>query len=101
MDKMKTSQTRLAKKTKVETIDGAMNNFKSEVKKQPVNICTSCHRLLWRKGVQKFSIEKYNKVRPEIIQLVLDDKYRLSSIDGSTYICQSCHRTLKLGRIPV
>ena len=98
--KMKILQTRLAKKTKVETIDDAMNNFKSEVKKQPVYICTSCHRLLWRKGVQKFSIEKYNKVRPAIIQLVLDDKYRLSSIDGSTYICHSCHRTLKLGRIP-
>ena len=98
--KMKISQTRLAKKTKVETIDDAMNNFKSEVKKQPVYICTSCHRLLWRKGVQKFSIEKYNKVRPAIIQLVLDDKYRLSSIDGSTYICHRCHRTLKLGRIP-
>ena len=97
---MNISQTRLAKKTKVETIDDAMNNFKSEVKKQPVYICTSCHRLLWRKGVQKFSIDKYNKVRPEIIQLVLDDKYRLSSIDGSTYICHCCHRTLKLGRIP-
>ena len=100
MAKMNISQTRLAKKTKVETIDDAMNNFKSEVKKQPVYICTSCHRLLWRKGVQKFSIDKYNKVRPEIIQLVLDDKYRLSSIDGSTYICHCCHRTLKLGRIP-
>ena len=100
MAKMKKLQTRLAKKTKVETIDDAMNNFKSEVKKQPVYICTLCHRLLWRKGVQKFSIEKYNKVRPVIIQLVLDDKYRLSSIDGSTYICHSCHRTLKLGRIP-
>ena len=100
MAKMNISQTRLAKKTKVETIDDAMNNFKSEVKKQPVYICTSCHRLLWRKGVQKFSVDKYNKVRPEIIQLVLDDKYRLSSIDGSTYICHCCHRTLKLGRIP-
>ena len=100
MAKMNISQTRLAKKTKVETIDDAMNNFKSEVKKQPVYICTSCHRLLWRKGVQKFSIDKYNKVRPEIIQLVLDDKYRLSSIDGSTYICHCYHRTLKLGRIP-
>ena len=95
---MKISQTRLAKKTKVETIDDAMNNFKSEVKKQPVYICTLCHRLLWRKGVQKFPIEKYNKVRPAIIQLVLDDKYRLSSIVGSKYICHSCHRTLKLGR---
>ena len=100
MAKINISQTRLAKKTKVETIDDDMKNFKSEVKKQPVYICTSCPRLLWRKGVQKFSIDKYNKVTPEIIQLVLDDKYRLSSIDGSTYICHCCHRTLKLDRIP-
>ena len=86
MDKTKTSQTRLAKKLKVETIDEAMSNFKKECKKQPVYICTSCHRLLWRKGVQKFSIDKYSKIRKEIIQLVLNEKYRISSIDGSIYM---------------
>ena len=100
MDKTKTSQTRLAKKSKVETIDEAMNNFKRECKKQPVYICTSCHRLLWRKGVQKFSIDKYNKIRKEIIHLVLHEKYRLSSIDGSIYMCHTCHTTLKSGKIP-
>ena len=100
MDKTKTSQTRLAKKSKVETIDEAMNNFKTECKKQPIYICTSCHRLLWRKGVQKFSIDKYNKIRKEIIHLVLHEKYRLSSIDGSIYICHTCHTTLKSGKIP-
>ena len=86
MDKTKTSQTRLAKKSKVKTIDEAMTNFKKECKKQPVYICTLCHRLLWRKGVQKFSIDKYNKIKKEIIQLVLHEKYRLTSIDGSIYM---------------
>ena len=100
MDKTKTSQTRLTKKSKVETIDEAMTNFKKECKKQPVYICTSCHRLLWRKGVQKFSIDKYNKIRKEIIQLVLHEKYRLTSIDGSIYICHTCHAALKSGKIP-
>ena len=94
------SQKRLAKKLKVETIDDAMNNFKTECKKQPVYICTSCHRLLWRKGVHKFSIEKYNKIRADIIQLVLHENYRISSIDGSIYICLTCHKTLKSGRVP-
>ena len=30
----------------------------------------------------------------------MDEKYRISSIDGSMYICHTCHGTLKLGRIP-
>ena len=100
VDKTKISQKRMAKKLKLETIDDAMTNFKAECKKQPVYICTSCHRLLWQKGVQKFSIDKYNKIKPEITQLVLDEKYRISSINGSTYICHACHGALKLGRIP-
>ena len=100
MNKTKTSQTRLAKKSNVLTIDEAMSNFKKECKKQPVYICTSCHRLLWRKGVQKFSIDKYNKIRKEIIQLVLNETHRISSIDESIYICHTCHAALKLGRIP-
>ena len=70
----KKSQTRLAKKLKVETFDDVMKKFKAECKKQPIYICTSCHRLLWRKGVQKFSIDKYNKIKKEITQLVLHEK---------------------------
>ena len=30
----------------------------------------------------------------------MDEKYRISSIDGSIYICLSCHRTLKSDRVP-
>ena len=100
MNKTSMSQNRMAKKLKVETIDDAMNNFKTECKKQPVYICTSCHRLLWQKGVHNFSIEKYNKIRADIIQFVLHEKYRISSIDGSIYICLTCHKTLKSGRVP-
>ena len=100
MDKTKKLQTSSAKKLKVETVDDAMKNFKAECKKQPIYICTSCHRLLWRKDVQKFSINKYNKIKKEITQLVLHEKYRISSIDGSIYICHTCHATLKLCRIP-
>ena len=77
-----------------------MKNFKAECKKQPIYICTSCHRLLWRKGVQKFSMEKYDKIKNETKHLVLHEKYRMHSIDGSTYICHTCHAALKLGGIP-
>ena len=77
-----------------------MNNFKLECKKQPVYICTSCHRLLWEKGVQKFTIENYSNINTKIRNLVLHEKYRISSFNGSIYICHNCHRTLKSGRVP-
>ena len=44
-----------------------MNNFKLEGKKQPVYICTSCHRLLWEKGVQKFKIKNYSNINTRAV----------------------------------
>ena len=94
------SHKRLSKKLKCETVQDAMNNFKAECRKQPVYICTSCHRLLWEKGVEKFQTDKYDNIVTEVKNVVLSDKYRISSPDGLTYICHSCHKTLKSGRIP-
>ena len=94
------SHNRLSKKLKCETVQDVMNKFKEQCKKQPVYICTSCHRLLWEKGVEELKIEKYNNVSVEVSNLVLADKHRISSTDGLTYICHSCHKTLKSGRIP-
>ena len=45
-------------------------------------------------------MEKYDKIKNETKHLVLHEKYRMHSIDGSTYICHTCHAALKLGRIP-
>ena len=63
-------------------------------------MCTSCHRLLWKKGVQTFNMKNYDNIDPEINNLVLAEKYRMSSIDGYTYICHSCHNSLKSGTVP-
>ena len=49
IDKTQRCKTRLSSKLKCPTIEDAMNNFKLECKKQPVYICTACHRLLWKK----------------------------------------------------
>ena len=81
-------------------VQDAMNNFKAECRKQPIYICTSCHRLLWENGVQKFQTNKYDNIVAEVKNVVLSDKYRISSADGSIYICHNCHKTLKSGRIP-
>ena len=48
-DKSQRYKTRLSKKLKSPTIEDTMNNFKLECKKQPVYICTACHRLLWKR----------------------------------------------------
>ena len=100
VDRIQKAQNRASKKLKFETVHDAMNNFKSQCKKQPVYICTSCHRLMWKKGVQEFKIESYDKISFEVRNLVFADKYRISSPDGSIYICLNCHRTIKSGRIP-
>ena len=55
---------------------------------------------MWQKGVEELKIEKYNNVSAQVTNLVLADKHRISSTDGLTYICHSCHKTLKSGRIP-
>ena len=88
------------KKLKYETVQDAMNKFNDEYRKQPVYICTLCHRLLWRRGVNEFKIDKYDKISVELRNAVLADKHHISSTDGSTYICLNCDRTLKSGRVP-
>ena len=93
-DKSQKYKTRLSKKLKSPTIEDAMNNFKSECKKQPVYICTVCHRLLWKKGVNYFNMKNYSSVDSEIINFVLAEKYRKYSADGSIYICLSCNKKL-------
>ena len=99
-DRIYSAQQKLLKKQRVESVEEATDNFKSEIKKQPVYICTSCHRLLWKKGVRKFNINNYNKTNTIIKQLVLNDKYRKTNLDGETYICFPCHRVVKDNRIP-
>ena len=55
-----------------------MNNFNAQCKKQPVYVCTSCHRLLWRKAFQNFNIDNYASIDCEVKNLVLAEKYRIS-----------------------
>ena len=100
MNRIQMAHNQLLKKLKHETVDDAMNNFKIQCKKQPVYICTSCHRLLWNKGVEEFKIDKYDNINSEVRNLVLSDKHRISSPHGSIYICHSCHKTLQSGRMP-
>ena len=94
------SKTSLPNKIKCETITDAMNNFNAQCKKQPVYVCTSCHRLLWRKGVQNFNVDNYANIDCEVKNFVLAEKYRISSKDRFIYICHTCHNKLHSGSVP-
>ena len=100
IDKTWRCKTRLSSKLKCPTIEDAMNNFKLECKKQPVYICTACHRLLWKKGVKHFNMNNYNSVDSEIVNFVLAEKYRKCSADGLIYIFLSCNKKLQSWTIP-
>ena len=99
-DKIQKLKTRSSQKNKLDTIEDAMNRFQIQCKKQPVDVCTSYHRLLWKKGVQTFYMKNYDSIDPEVNNLVLAEKYRILSIDGYTYICHTCHNSLKSGMVP-
>ena len=77
--RQKDQVSKFKKRSRIQTFEEAVKIFKSECKKQPVYICTSCHRLLWRKGVQKLNMKGYDKVEvdkvdKELTDLVLHEK---------------------------
>ena len=45
-------------------------------------------------------MKNYNGVDSDVTRLVLAEKHRISSTDGSIYICHSCHKTLQSGTLP-
>ena len=47
-----------------------------------------------------FTIENFCDINTKIRNLVLNEKYRIYSLNSSIYICHNCNRTLKSGRVP-
>ena len=72
---------------------GNVKKFRSEIEKGPYFICVVCNRCLYRKSVLMFVENKY----------INFDSFRynkVDSYDGCQYICQTCDRKLKRGKIP-
>ncbi len=95
------ADVREKQKSVIPTIDEATAKFKKEIKQMPVFICTSCHRLLYKKGVQGFKRKNYDNVDKKVVDQVLAERFMKKSIDGKQYICHTCHRTLKKDKVPV
>ena len=69
--------------------------FWDTVKEDPDYVCTCCHRLMYRKTVVEFQRSKYKERLQEIVGLSLR-----RSVKQKVWICITCHRSLKQGRLP-
>ena len=74
--------------------------FAKKCKEFPEYACTCCHRVPLYRSVQYFHIEKYNFENGDVNE-TLGERYRYKSEDKDhEYICQTCHKSLKSGKMP-
>ncbi len=69
-DRSDKKDEREQQKSMIPTIDEVITKFKKEIKQQPVFICTSCHRLPYKKGVQGFKRQNYDNIDKEVVKQV-------------------------------
>ena len=79
----------------------ARNDFLKRYKEFPEYVCTSCHCMLFYKGVQLFDESKYD-FSCEAVSDTLSERFQYKATDKAhEYICQTCHLNLKELRMPV
>ena len=65
----KLDNQRISAKWNESNIDNiVMKKFHCQVKVGPVYVCTVCHRLMYKEGVVKIQVARYNKSSSEILQ---------------------------------
>ena len=81
------------------TIQYASDTFAALVKEGPIYVCTCCHRLMYHRSVLRFQEKNYVKLSLTSTK-VFDTQYIQRSVNQEVWICQTCHRTLKRGKMP-
>ena len=86
-------------RSKTISLDDTIASFLNKIRFGPDYVCTVCHRMMYYHGVYQFRKDKYSKADPEMLHRVLSVMYVCK--DGSQWVCHTCDRALKGGRIPV
>ena len=73
--------------------------FQKKVQSGPDFVCTCCHRIMYRQTVKLYDKGKYSKLSEEEYRTLLEP-YIYTSIDGNTWICVTCDRSLCRGKMP-
>ena len=93
-------RVRMAQSRKdINDISEVTNLFLENIKVGPDFVCCCCHRIMYRQNVQQYYNGKYPKLSKEQFRTVLEP-YIYTSIDGNTWICVTCNRSLSRGKMP-
>ena len=92
-NKIRQATKRKAGKISGITIEEAGMNFRKTLADLPEFVCTCCHRLLWRRSVQKFNKSKYDSTS-EVIQKCFAQDIIYETKPGEIYICTTCNSSL-------
>ena len=76
------------------------DKFAAKVKTGPDFVCTCCHRMMYRDNVILYHESRYVKFSQEEVGKILDKFMYKSNIDSRVYMCITCDRSLKRGKIP-
>ena len=79
--------------------EDAINAFKKSKKEFPEFVCTCCHRMMFKKSVTTFNINKY-KMDAQWVSRSLRWEFRCKKNEQEEYICITCHRTLVRQKMP-
>ena len=78
-------------------IPQATELFHQKISIGPEYNCTCCHQLWYRSSVTKCNASLYQSCSREILDFCLTG---VTSIDGTEWICGTCHSNLKNGKLP-
>ena len=78
--------------------DVVVADFLNKVRDAADYVCCSCHRMMYRLGVQLLKQESYTKITSSMLNDVFSHK--LKSAHDKEWICRNCHVTLKRGNLP-
>ena len=83
------------------TIENAITAFLTKVKIGPEFVCTSCHRMMYKKCVVPFNRTKYKKPSFDVLNNVFCDEFKHVCSDGKQWVCKTCDSALTRGNMPL
>ena len=78
------------------TIEYAITGFLSKVKIGPDIVCTSCHRMMYKKCVVPFNSTKYKKISTDVLSKVFSEDLKHVCSDGKQWVCKTCDSALEV-----
>ncbi len=76
------------------TVQSVLANYKAAIREGPTYSCSCCCRMLYRRSVLHCIKDRYTHFSlPELNTVLPPENY-------STWICQTCHSSLKRGKLP-